>query len=175
MISWINDDWNIEIILAGCPEFDMEDHSGDSHRIKLACIFESLGIGFDRVIANTTDGDPKITRGMKDLFENTDDHTCHHLRCSPHSIELVPKHCMLNVNHEHCDSRVFALLKKLKDIVTFFHSSPTQEKNYQTIAKQNNLKDTKFIQSNDTRWISSQDMLESVAFAENALTIYYLS
>jgi hypothetical protein len=64
-------------------------------------------------------------------------------------------------------------LKKLKDIVTFFHSSPT--KNYQTIAKQNNLKDTKFIQSNDTRWISSQDMLESVAFAENALTIYYLT
>jgi hypothetical protein len=33
------------------------------------CIFENLGIEFSRVIANTTDGDPKITRGMLDLFE----------------------------------------------------------------------------------------------------------
>jgi hypothetical protein len=42
MISLIDDNWKLEIIVAGCPEFD------------------------------TTDGDPKITRGMKDLFENTD-------------------------------------------------------------------------------------------------------
>jgi hypothetical protein len=174
MIAWIDDDWKLEVYVAGCPEFDMDDHSGDSHKIKLACIFENLGIEFSRVIANTTDGDPKITRGMLDLFESTADHACHHLRCSPHTLELVPKHCLLTEGHRNCDLLCFTLIRKIKNIVSFFHSSPTQEKIYKTVAQQNSLKDTKFIQSNDTRWTSTQDMLESVAFAEEALTIYTL-
>jgi hypothetical protein len=40
----IDDNWKLEIIVAGCTEFDTTDG----------------------------DGDPKITRGMKDLFENKD-------------------------------------------------------------------------------------------------------
>jgi hypothetical protein len=172
MIAWIDDDWKLDVLVAGCPEFDMVDHSGESHKIKLTSIFENLGIDFSRVIANTTDGDPKISRGMLDLFENTRDHECHHLRCSPHTLELVPKHCLLTQAHQHCNLLPFVLVQKMKSIVSFFHASPTHEKNYIKISQQNQLRDTKFVQSNDTRWTSTQNMMESVAFAEKALKIY---
>lgn len=79
---------------------------------------------------------------------------------------------MLNPDRCQCDPLVFSLLKKMKDVV---HSSSTQEHSYEKIAQKNECRDRKFVQSNYTRWVSSQDMIESGDFAEKSLTLYTLN
>ncbi|CAH0562946.1 unnamed protein product [Brassicogethes aeneus] len=117
-----------------------------------------------------------------------------HLPCIAHSIQLVINAAILQTNEkkgsidveetdlfriiddddfiETCvDTSVYSILKKCKQIVTFFHRSGIAIKELSNELIIRDQKDVKLIQSVETRWNSSYYMLKSVYAAKDAIAV----
>jgi hypothetical protein len=92
------------------------------------------------------------------------------LRCTPHSVQLPPKHYCLDV--AKADSEVYAVISKARKIVSHFNHSSTSTAKLLEIAKDNNLRSTKLRRDNDTRWNSTHDMIGDVFTSARRLNIF---
>ena len=87
-----------------------------------------------------------------------------HVPCFAHTLNLIVKGAL------EADSKLAALKKKCKDIVTFFHHSSKASEKLTDIQKQLGVPEKKLVQEVDTRWNSTFYMFERMIELHESVT-----
>ncbi|XP_066589924.1 zinc finger BED domain-containing protein 4-like [Prorops nasuta] len=137
---YIYDDKHKSVAL-GVTELN-DKHSSENLEAWLLNTVDQWKICFNSIICIVSDNGANIKKAIKDAFGADK-----HLSCFAHSLHLVPSKIL------ECDE-IHLICKKIKSIVTYFKKSVTAMDSLRAVS---NLK---LIQSVDTRWNSTHDMLE---------------
>jgi hypothetical protein len=123
-----------------------ERHTAAYLEEKLNNIFAEWEIKNEKVTAVISDGARNITKSVETIFGKR-----RHLHCFAHQLNLVVERALLH----HDDVKL--LIKKVKDIVTWFKKSNNASDELRKHQEQNNPK--KLIQEVPTRWNSTYHMI----------------
>ena len=106
----------------------------------------------EKVTAIVTDNAANITSAASSVVEDTRLGVQYHLGCFAHTLNLVVRHSLNN------DEQASSVVKRVKDIVTFFNQSTLVTNNMREL-QGSTFKNLK--QDVETRWNSTYEMLES--------------
>jgi hypothetical protein len=128
-------------VTIGVTELD-ERHTSEYLEKWLVSIAQDWKINKNSIVVVVSDSGANIKKAVKDAFGAEK-----HLSCFAHTLNLVPSKII------ESDADISSLCKKVKTIVTYF------KKSVAAADKLRNMSDLKLIQSVDTRWNSTHDML----------------
>lgn len=128
-------------VTIGVTELD-DRHTAEYLKEWLLKILHDWKINIDSILVVVSDSGANIKKAIRDAFG-----TDRHLSCFAHTLNLVPSKII------ESDKDVSSLCQKVKTIVTYFKKSVAAADKLRAVA------DLKLIQSVDTRWNSTHDML----------------
>lgn len=124
-----------------------ERHTSDYLVSELNELFAAWGIKKDSVTVAVSDGALNITKALETIFDKP-----RHLHCFAHQINLVANKGLT------CNEELILLIKKMKEIVTWFKQSNNASDELRKAQEHNNVK--KLIQEVPTRWNSTYYMIQ---------------
>ncbi|GFR60261.1 zinc finger BED domain-containing protein 1 [Elysia marginata] len=158
---YINDDWELRAPVL-LTRSEGKRHTSENLASELRSAIEEFYIS-DKVTTIVTDNARNIVNAVEAL-------NIRHVPCFAHTLNLIIKHAVIDV------AEVAAVVKKIKAIITFFHSSTVATNSLRDIFSGKNEAMRKMKQDVETRWNSTYEMMESyLSQHEEVTTVLCLS
>ncbi|KAK3872140.1 hypothetical protein Pcinc_022761 [Petrolisthes cinctipes] len=152
---FINSDWVLKSHVLETVQLKTA-HTADTIASELKRVAEEWSVG-NKIRMIVTDNASNMTRAVSLVGWR-------HIPCFAHTINLVVTNSISAIDG------LKMLVKKVKGIVTFFHSSVKASDKLAEIQIQNKIPEHKLIQDVDTQWNSSFYMLERMIEQHDAVT-----